>query len=494
MARSTNHRSARERNQAVREQQMRLSEERRMRSLRSEDFQMDEPTSPAREDDRVRFQSMTSSLEREEQERERPADRSRSRRQRQRRTRQRVRTEQAVAPRTKEKRERKSFAEVIGKAHESDFSVIASMILLCFIGLVMVTSSSYYYAYNKIGNPLYFLYRQAFYLGISTVVLIAAMYIPLWIYRRLAWAFYAISFGMALAVLIFGINLNGSTRWLSIAGIQFQPSELVKLGVALFVAVKAEQYQDSIKSFRTFVILLVIVAVPALLVAYQNLTSGIIIAMIGLTIMLVAGCRIRYFVILGLLGIALLAVVIVLPMYVPLSSFPGFMRGFLEKFMYRTNRVRAFLDPFKYVQNEGYQIVQSLYAIGSGGFFGQGLGESIQKLGFIPEAYNDIIFAIICDELGLLGAGLVMILFGILIYHGGRIAMCAPDPFTTYLAAGLVCQVGLQAILNIAVSTNSIPATGVSLPFISYGGTSILFLMVSMGLLLNISRYTRQSN
>ena len=159
--------------------------------------------------------------------------------------------------------------------------------------------------------------------------------------------------------------------------------------------------------------------------------------------------------------------------------------------MYRSVRVKAFLDPFQYSQKEGYQIVQSLYAIGSGGFFGQGLGESIQKLGFIPEAYNDIIFAIICDELGLLGAGLVIALFGILVWQGVKIAQKAPDPFTCYLAIGLIAQVGIQAVLNIAVSTNSIPATGVSLPFISYGGSSIFFLMAGMGLLLNISRFTR---
>lgn len=256
------------------------------------------------------------------------------------------------------------------------------------------------------------------------------------------------------------------------------------------MAVKVEQYQKHIESGKTFFKLLLLLMIPTALVAYQNLTSGIIIAMIGLTIMFIGGCRWRYFALMGLAAIAVITVFVILPVYVPLSKFPSFLQPFIEKFMYRANRVKAFLDPFQYAQNEGYQIVQSLYAIGSGGFFGHGLGESIQKLGFIPEAYNDIIFAIICEELGLLGAGMVILLFGVIVWQGAKIAIKAPDAFTTYLAAGLVVQVGLQAVLNIAVSTNSIPATGVSLPFISYGGSSILFLMISMGLLLNVSRRT----
>ena len=159
--------------------------------------------------------------------------------------------------------------------------------------------------------------------------------------------------------------------------------------------------------------------------------------------------------------------------------------------MYRSNRVEAYLDPFKYAQGIGYQTVQSLYAIGSGGIFGAGLGESIQKLGFIPEAYNDIIFAVICEELGLFGATIVLLLFGILIKQGIRIAMNAPDRYMSYVAVGFTAQVGIQAIMNVAVNTNTIPATGASLPFISYGGTAMILLLCSMGVLLNISRYTR---
>ena len=497
-------RSARDRNAEIRRQQQKLSEERRNRSLRQEDFGfIDEPMTPRRDADRVQFRSMASAP-RPSQEEQEETVRPRESRRRIRKTRpERVRRS-AAAPAVQEvpaekRRERRPkektpladrIAKPLARVHESDFAVIAAIILLCFIGLVMITSSSYYYAYNNMGDPLYFLKRQCIALAMGFAGLIVAMYFSMELFRKLAWAAYFASLAAAVAVLAFGVSVNGSSRWLAIGPIQFQPAELVKLGVALFMAVKVEQYQKHIEERKTFFKLLFLLLIPTGLVAYQNLTSGIIIMMIGLTIMFIGGCRWRYFLLIGLLALAVITVFVIMPVYVPLSKFPGFIQPFIEKFMYRANRVKAFMDPFRYAQNEGYQIVQSLYAIGSGGFFGNGLGESIQKLGFIPEAYNDIIFAIICEELGLLGAGMVILLFGIIAWQGAKIAVKAPDAFTTYLAAGLVVQVGLQAVLNIAVSTNSIPATGVSLPFISYGGSSILFLMISMGLLLNISRRT----
>lgn len=497
-------RSARERNAAIRRQQQKLSEERRNRSLRQEDFGLDdEPMMPARGRDRVQFRSMVGPTTTPAAVEEAPVQQRRRRQRRKSPKQERPVESTAVqnveepraerrkrAPKeAKEARARRIVRPTV-KIHESDFAVIAAIILLCFIGLVMITSSSYYYAYNNMGDPLYFLKRQIIALVMGFVGLIVAMYFSMELFRKLAWAAYLISLAAAVAVLAFGVSVNGSSRWLAIGPIQFQPAEMVKLGVALFMAVKVDQYQKHIESGKTFAKLLALLMVPTALVAYQNLTSGIIIAMIGLTIMFVGGCRWRYFALIGVVALAVITVFVILPVYVPLSKFPGFIQPFIEKFMYRANRVKAFLDPFRYAQNEGYQIVQSLYAIGSGGFFGHGLGESIQKLGFIPEAYNDIIFAIICEELGLLGAGMVLLLFGIIVWQGAKIAIKAPDAFTTYLAAGLIVQVGLQAVLNIAVSTNSIPATGVSLPFISYGGSSILFLMISMGLLLNVSRRT----
>ena len=461
--------SAQRRNQEVREQQKRISEERRRRSLRSEDFSSWKDT-PEPAKDNFRFQEDASAPTAPSKETIKSSEKR---------------------PDNRAVEWVRSMFRPVGTRHEGEFSVMASIVLLCLLGLVMITSSSYYYAYNNIGDPLYFLKRQLFNLGIGGFFLLATMFIPLNFFKKLSLLAYIGATLSAVAVLFFGVSEKGSLRWLAIGPIQFQPAELVKLGLAVFMAAQVEARQKTITTLRTFMILLAFVMIPTALVAYQNLSSGIIIAMIGLTIMLVGGCKLRYFVVLGVIAAAFLGVFVVMPVFVPLSKFPVFLQGFLERFMYRANRVKAFLDPFRYSQKEGYQIVQSLYAIGSGGLFGQGLGESIQKLGFIPEAYNDIIFAIICEELGLIGAGLVIVLFGILIYSSSRIARNAPDRFTRYLSAGLMMQVGLQAALNIAVSTNSLPATGISLPFISYGGSSVAFLMASMGLILNVSRFTR---
>lgn len=483
--------TARERNARIRKEQQKLSEERRLRSLRTEDFQAHGDTS-----DFVRFHSITepstSEIQREPRSRKQSASRKTSS------SRTRTRTVTAKKRTRQEAPTKKSVfsaaAIPLTARHESDFSLIASIILLSFIGLVMVTSSSYYYAYNTFGDSLYFFRKQLLFLVLGTAALVVCMNVPLQWYKRFAWAAYLAAIVCLVAVLFIGIEVKGSKRWLGVGSFSFQPTELAKLSVALFMAVKVDQHRKTIKSARTFFMLLAILAVPTGLVLYQNLSSGIIVGMIGLVIMFVGGCKFRYFMILGAIALAFFGIFVVLPSYVPLDAFPGFMQGFIEDFMYRSNRVEAFLDPFAYAQSTGYQTVQSLYAVGSGGFFGLGLGESIQKLGFIPEAHNDIIFAIICEELGLFGATIVILLFGIMLKQGIQIAMDAPDRFTTYAATGLISQIGIQAIMNIAVNTNSIPATGVSLPFISYGGSSFLFLMGSMGILLNISKYTRETD
>jgi cell division protein FtsW len=341
------------------------------------------------------------------------------------------------------------------------------------------------------GDSFFFFKKQLFFLLVGMAGMIIAAYVPFMLIKRLAWIFYGVAVLCTILVLIIGKEANGSTRWIVIGPIQFQPAELAKAAIALFLSVKVEQYQNTITSKRTFLKLLLLLLIPTVCVLTQNLSSAVIIAFIGLVIMFVGGCRFRYFVYLFAVVVAAFFVFIVLPAMIPLESFPKFMQGFLADFMYRSNRVEAYLDPFKYAQGIGYQTVQSLYAIGSGGIFGAGLGESIQKLGFIPEAYNDIIFAVICEELGLFGATIVLLLFGILIKQGIRIAMNAPDRYMSYVAVGFTAQVGIQAIMNVAVNTNTIPATGASLPFISYGGTAMILLLCSMGVLLNISRYTR---
>lgn len=380
------------------------------------------------------------------------------------------------------------------KREESDFTIIACVVLLSFIGLIMVTSSSYYYAYTTLDDSMFLFRQQCKWIGVGALALIFAMKVPLRLVRKYAKLIYFASVFFSFIVIFVGTSANGSTRWLGVGSLSFQPAELAKIGVALYMAVLVEEHQNDITDAKVFAKLFTVVCIPTALVAYQNLSSGIIIACIGVVIMFVGGARWKHFFCIVGPILALVVLVVVLPMIIPVESLPEPIKGFMEEFMYRTMRVQAWLNPFAYAQDEGYQIIQSMYAVASGGFFGRGLGQSIQKLGFIPEAYNDIIFSIICEELGMFGAIIVIALFAVFTWHGIKISLFAPNKFTSLVSAGIVGQIAVQAILNIAVNTNSIPATGISLPFISYGGSSMLFLMISVGILLNISGYTRKSS
>ncbi len=364
---------------------------------------------------------------------------------------------------------------------EANFNIIACTVILMVIGLIMVTSSGYYYAYTVIGDSFYFFRRQLIWLivGLIAMLLVMALARMDWI-RKWSLLIYLMSIFFCVLVLIIGNSVNGSTRWLGIGDfITFQPSELAKLAVVLYIASLVDQHKADITKLRTFIMLLVVIGIPAGLVAIENLTSGIIIAMVGVLIMYLGGVSYKHLFMAAGVGVLLMALFLLAPRIIPA----------LEDYSYRLLRVQAWLDPFKYELDDGYQTVQSLYAVGSGGLFGRGLGQSIQKLGAIPEAYNDIIFAIICEEMGLFGAAVVVILFAIFTWNGVKVSLNAPDRYTSLVSAGIIGQISLQAIMNIAVNTNLIPTTGVSLPFISYGGSSMLFLMASIGLVLNISSY-----
>ena len=227
-----------------------------------------------------------------------------------------------------------------------------------------------------------------------------------------------------------GESRNGSTRWLGVGSLSFQPAELAKIAVILYVSVLVEDNQDTIHTAKTFFRLPFTVLIPTALVAVENLSSGAIIGAVGICIMFIGGARLRYFFMAVAPLTAAVVLLVVLPIYVPTTSLPDPLRSLMESYTYRTERIWAWLDPWAYAQDEGYQAIQSLYAVGSGGSFGRGLGNSIQKLGFIPEAHNDIIFSIICEELGLFGAGIVILLFGVLIWHGIRISMTCLRKFT----------------------------------------------------------------
>ena len=276
--------------------------------------------------------------------------------------------------------------------------------------------------------------------------------------------------------------MDGAKRWVDLGFISFQPSEVAKIGLIIFFANLLTENKERIGEmwkgfFYPIVWLLPIIGI--LVIVQNHLSATILIVLIISVMMLMAGSRLKYFLTFGIAGAG--TGLGALFLYAKIT----------KKGLFRITRLITFTDPFKYIQDEGWQVVQSLYAIGSGGLFGVGLGNSTQKYLYIPEAHNDFVFSIIAEELGFLGCAFVIILFALFIWRGILIAMKAPDMFGSLIAVGITTMVGLQAIINIAVVTSSMPNTGMPLPFFSYGGTSLLILMASVGILLNISRASK---
>jgi len=337
-------------------------------------------------------------------------------------------------------------------------------------GIVMIFSASYYRGITVFGDKYHFLKNQA---GCAVLGFFAMMFMTFFDYRKIkkyAIPAYIVTNILLVLVLIIGKEINGKKRWL----FGFQPSELSKLALILMLAYLIDKNPKMTNTWKGFFKCMVIIGIPAFLVALQNLSTAIVIGVIGCIIVFVSGAKITYF----------------LPMVIPVGlAVPVLF--FMPDFAYRLERVKIWLDPFSDPLGKGFQTIQSLFAIASGGLFGRGLGNSIQKLGYIPEAYNDIIFSIVCEELGLVGAGGLILLFAVLISRGIRTSLRAKDVFASLTSAGIVSMVSIQVMINIAVVTNTIPNTGMPLPFISYGGTSLVILMVCMGILLNISCYTK---
>ena len=278
------------------------------------------------------------------------------------------------------------------------------------------------------------------------------------IWRRFAILGYLVAILLSIAVMLFGDEYNGSKRWLSLGPFSFQPSEFAKVAVILFLSYLVTKNVKKMGSMKTLLMIMVSILPIVGLVGASNLSTAIIILGIGAVLVFVASPKYAQFIWMGALGC-------------------GFMGIFLALESYRLERLAIWRNPENY--EKGYQTLQGLYAIGSGGLFGRGLGESVQKLGFVPEAQNDMIFSIVCEELGLFGAGFILILF--------VIATHASDLFGALIASGAMAHMMIQVILNIAVVTNTIPNTGITLPFISYGGTSVVFLLLEMGLVLSVS-------
>ncbi len=364
------------------------------------------------------------------------------------------------------------------RAGESvDYPFLFLVLLLLAVGLAMLYSASYAQSEYDTGYAISTKYLQK--QAVCAAIGLAAMYffsrIPVGIWYRCAWLLYGISIVLLLSVLVIGEEVNGAKRWINLAGIQFQPSEVAKFTMILLFARLTRRYGQNAKYFRYGVLgfgaALLGILVP--LALEKHLSAIMLMGMVAVVMMFVAGTSPRW-----LLAGAGAAVVFVL-IYIQFMGYAG-------------DRVSAWLHPELDPGDTGYQILQSLYAIGSGGLFGLGYGKSRQKYLYLPFQYNDYIFAICCEELGLVGAAAIAALFAVTICRGYWIALRARDRFSTVLAAGLVTLIAVQTILNLCVVTNLLPSTGIALPFFSYGGTALAVNLGEMGIVLQISRYRNQ--
>ncbi len=365
-----------------------------------------------------------------------------------------------------------------------DFILFITVLVMLGFGLIMVLSASSPSAISEGRSSYVYVRTQAISACIGVV---AMLFISKIDYRKWAKYYKLMYFGSILLLLAvkipgLGYEANGAYRWINLKFTTFQPSELVKIAMIIFFAKYLTDHKADLHTFlKGFIYPLFLVApiILVLVVVQSHLSASVIIIMIVVILMLMAGTKMRYFITVGtpIAGIGATA------LYV--------LAKYFDKGTYRLARLTAFIDPWADPTNTGYQVIQSLYAIGSGGLFGVGLGNSTQKYLYLPEPQNDFIFSVIAEELGFIGCLGVIILFGIFIWRGVLIAMKAPDSFGSLIAVGITSLVGLQAIINIAVVTSSMPNTGMPLPFFSYGGTALLILLCAVGILLNISRYQK---
>ena len=359
-----------------------------------------------------------------------------------------------------------------------DIPFLILVLLLLAVGLTMLYSASYAQSEYDTGYTIStkYLQKQAVCAGLGLVCMYFFSRIPAEFWFRFAWPMYGISILLLLSVLVIGQSVNGARRWINIAGIQFQPSEIAKFTMILLFARLTKSYGSDARKFRYGVLgfgaALLGILVP--LALEKHLSAIMLIGMVAVVMMFVAGTSPKW--LLAGAGAAALFVLI----YITFMGYAG-------------DRVTAWLNPEADPGDTGYQILQSLYAIGSGGLFGLGLGKSRQKYLYLPFQYNDYIFAVICEELGLVGALLIIALFAATILRGYWVALRARDRFATVLAAGLVTLIAVQTVLNLAVVTNLLPSTGIALPFFSYGGTALAVNLGEMGVVLSISRYRNET-
>jgi cell division protein FtsW len=352
-----------------------------------------------------------------------------------------------------------------------DLGLLFPVLLLVGMGIVMVYSASSALALKKFGSDYFFLKRQAAFSLVGIVVLVAFSYIPFRFYRVMTYPVLAVSLIMLAAVAFsgWGVSAGGAVRWLQIGSFQFQPSELARLALVIYMAYsmskKGELLRDFYVGFMPHVIMLGVFS--ALLLIQPDFGSVVILAALTWIMLFVGGCRITH----------LMSVVLVLA---PMAWL------IMTQAEYRVKRLMSFLDPWQYRADEGYQIVHSLMAFGTGGITGAGLGRGYQKLFYLPEPHTDFIFSVVGEELGLIGVMVVILLYGIILMRGIRIARHARDPFGALLAMGITVTIGLQVCINMGVALGLLPTKGLTLPFLSYGGTSLLINMAAVGIMMNI--------
>lgn len=362
------------------------------------------------------------------------------------------------------------------KKSSPDFVLIVLTLSLLAIGLIMVYSASAVWAEYKFGDSFYFAKRQLLFAGTGVMAMFFLMNVEYWIWRSWSKVILLVCFALLILVLVPGVGTvrNGSRSWIGVGAFSIQPSEFMKLAMIVFLAKYLSERQKYITSFKKGLVptLSLVFLAFGLIMLQPDLGTGTVMVGTCIVMIFISGAQIKHFAgfaFVGLIGFA----------------------GLILSAPYRMNRITSYLDPWSDPLGTGFQIIQSMYAIGPGGLFGLGLGESRQKFFYLPEPQNDFIFAILAEELGFIGGSIVLLLFTLLLWRGIRVALGAPDLYGSFLAVGIISMVAIQVMINVGVVTGLMPVTGITLPFLSYGGSSLTLVLAAIGILLNVSRYSR---
>ncbi|MDC3412834.1 stage V sporulation protein E [Aquibacillus sp. 3ASR75-11] len=360
--------------------------------------------------------------------------------------------------------------------HAPDLILTIVILALLTVGVVMVYSASAIWANYRFNDSFFFAKRQLLFAVVGIIAMYGVMNVPYYFWRKYAKPILLICFLLLLAVLIPGVGMvrGGARSWIGVGAFSVQPSEFMKLGLIIFLATYLSIHQKYITSLKKGFLpsLLLVFVAFGFIMLQPDLGTGMVLVLTSMVMIFVAGARISHFIGLGLLGLV------------------GFA-GLIASAPYRIDRITAFLNPWEDPLGDGFQIIQSLYAIGPGGLMGLGLGQSLQKFFYLPEPQNDFIFAILAEELGFIGGTFVLLLFLLLLWRGIRVSLAAPDTFGSLLGLGIIGMISIQVMINISVVIGLIPVTGITLPFISYGGSSLTLTLFSVGILLNISKYAK---